>query len=546
MEHPKLLVVDDEKTIGEVFERALGKRGYQVHAVQDAGRVLKEIESDFFNIIIVDLKMPGIDGVQLLRRIKQINPYIEVIIITGYGTPQSAVSAIKLGAFDYVTKPFDIIEIEKTIKNCLERQRRAIENIELKELVAFSEVSKTITSMRNVDELLEVILVSAIQVTKARRGSLFLLNEDRDELFLKSSRGFRKDSITEGAIPFNRVASNWLAIRGQPVVVNNTEERLDFSGRENAWASFICFPMASVPLMFHGKILGVVNVCQKDTGDSFTDRDLTLLSVLASEAAIAIENARLYKQLQDKISELEDTISRLNQTQAELIQSEKLASIGRLAAGIVHEICNPLNVISGRVQLLLMDAQRDTHLADSLRIIEEYVSRTSRIANSLLKFARPNQPKISELDINQQLQETIALLEDRFTAKNIRIERDLSHSLPHVSGDKQQFQQVFLNIMLNAEQAMPEGGILKISTRELPQEHCIEIAFSDTGEGIPEENIDNIFDPFFTTKENGTGLGLSVSYGIVKMHKGTIDVQSRQGEGSTFLIKLPVIDTNQR
>jgi signal transduction histidine kinase len=261
---------------------------------------------------------------------------------------------------------------------------------------------------------------------------------------------------------------------------------------------------------------------------------------LASQAAIAIQNARLYKQLQNKIDELENTLNRLNQAQAQLIHSEKLASVGRLAAGIVHEICNPLNVISGHAQMLLMDVDKDTAFAKSLRIIDDYVSRTSRIANNLLKFARPSQPQVSALEVNQVIEEILSFLENRIFLKNIKIVKHLTPSLPHIFGDSQQLQQIFLNMILNAEQAMPEGGNLIISTKLTPEKDFVEISFKDTGCGIPKQNIDKIFDPFFTTKEGGTGLGLSVSYGIIKVHKGTIDVESKEGEGSTFTIKLPV------
>jgi DNA-binding response OmpR family regulator len=350
MVKPRLLVVDDEETICQVFERTLGKKNYDVLTTQDPERALSELEENFFNLLIVDLKMPGIDGIQLLKKIKEINPYIEVIVITGFGTLQTAVSAIKLGAFDYITKPFNISEIEKIIERCLERQKRAIQHIELKELVAFFEVSKTITSTRNLDELLEKILDSAVQVTNAKRGSLMLIDEERNELNVKSF-GSINGTNKEIRFPLNREISNWIALREKPSLINNIKDDTWFGNViefENYLKPFINPPLASTPLVFQGKILGIVNVCQKLDEGVFTKRDLTLLTVLASQAAIAIQNARLYKQLQNKIDELENTLNRLNQAQAQLIHSEKLASVGRLAAGIVHEICNPLNVISGQ------------------------------------------------------------------------------------------------------------------------------------------------------------------------------------------------------
>lgn len=542
VDRPRLLVVDDEETICQVFERTLGRKNYEVRTTQDANAALSEMEEKFFNLLIVDLKMPGIDGIQLLRKIKEINPYVEVIIITGYGTPHTAASAIKLGAFDYLTKPFNIIEVEKIIEKCLERQKRAIENIELKELVAFFEISKTITSTWNLDDLLEKIMTAAVQITKARQGSLLLFDEERLGLSLKSLHGI--SGINKGVkLPLRRDMSEWLAVDGKSLLINKIRdggwiERMGWLGNE--LRLLISIPFASAPLMFQGSVLGVINVCQKPSEEDFTERDLTLLNVLASQAAIAIQNAKLYTQLQNKIDELEQTIKMLNQMQAQLIHSEKLASVGRLAAGVVHEICNPLNVISGHTQLLLMDIEKDSPLIKPLRIIEEYVSQISKIANNLLKFAKPGQLQATTLNVNEVLEQTLSLVENRIFLKNIKIENNLSPSLPRVFGDGQQLKQVFLNMILNAEQAMSGGGDLTISTKLTPEENSIEISFKDTGCGIPQQNIDKIFDPFFTTKEGGAGLGLSVSYGIIKVHKGAIDVKSREGEGSTFTIKLPV------
>ncbi|MFH1678430.1 MAG: response regulator [Candidatus Omnitrophota bacterium] len=548
MINPKLLVVDDEEAVGQVFQRALGKKNFEVHVIQDAKQALEEIEKNFFNLLIVDFKLPGMNGVELLKKIKEINPYIEVIIITGYGTTQSAVNAIKLGAFDYIDKPFDIVEIERKIKACLERQKRAIENIELKELVAFFEVSKTITSLISLDDLLKKILDSAIYVTKSERGILLLIDDVKKELIIKSSREF--NGLNTGMkFPLNNVISDWLGEHAKPLLIDNQKSD-DWFCKENELcrhlSSFISPPLASTPLVFQDKILGIVVVSAKISREGFTLRDLTLLNVLASQAAISFENAKLYSRLQNKIDELEQTIKTLNQTKAQLIQAEKLASVGRLAAGVVHEICNPLNVISGRAQLMLMDIEEDSPFRSSLRIIEDYVSRTSRIANNLLKFAKPNRLQVSELDVNGLLADVLNLLENRLVLKNVKVINEFSPSLPRICGDAGQLQQVFLNMILNAEQAMPDGGDLVIRTSPASDNSFIEASFRDTGYGISEEDIDKIFDPFFTSKEGGTGLGLSVSYGIIKKHKGDISVESKQGQGSIFIVKLPAIEVSQQ
>jgi signal transduction histidine kinase/DNA-binding response OmpR family regulator len=548
MDLPRLLVVDDEETVCQVFERTLGKKNYEVQTTQNANKALEEIKQSFFNLMIIDLKMPGMDGIQLLKRIKKLNPYIEVIILTGFGTTDTAVSAMKLGAFDYITKPFNFKEIEKIIQKCLEKQKLTLENVELKELIALFETSKIIVSTRNLDDLLEKILDSSIQVTKAKKGSLLLVDEKNRELKIKSARGLKADIIASTKLFVGEGISGWVAREGKPVLVTNIEQDKRFKKTNDPkyeTKSFMSAPLVSVPFVFQGKVLGVVNVSDKISGEAFTKRDLTLLSVLTSQGAIAIENAKLYSQLQNKVKELEQSIKGLNQAKEQLIRSEKLVSIGRLASGIVHEICNPLNVISGHVQLLMMDIEKDSSLIKSLKIIEDNVARTSRIANNLLKFAKPSQLEISILDVNQLLEEALSMVAKRIYLKNIKMVKNFASSLPDIFGDSQQLQQVFLNIILNAEQSMSDGGDLIISTNSTPEKNFVEISFQDTGCGIPQCNINRIFDPFFTAKQGGRGLGLSVSYGIIKMHKGTIDVESKEGEGSTFTIKLPVTEVSQ-
>jgi len=232
----------------------------------------------------------------------------------------------------------------------------------------------------------------------------------------------------------------------------------------------------------------------------------------------------------------------LHQTaQQQIGQSEKLASIGRLAAGIAHEINNPLTGVLTFAHLLKQKENMVEEDRHDLDVIIRETTRVREIVRGLLDFARQSPPAKEALAINDVIQRTMKLIRSQKEFRNVRIEEALDPKLPPVLGDKNQLQQIFLNLALNACEAMPEGGTLTIET--FAAGGSVHILFKDTGTGIKKEHMDKIFDPFFTTKPvgKGTGLGLSVSYGTVQQHSGTIKVESEEGTGTTFMIALPLV-----
>ncbi|MBN2321047.1 MAG: response regulator [Acidobacteria bacterium] len=236
--------------------------------------------------------------------------------------------------------------------------------------------------------------------------------------------------------------------------------------------------------------------------------------------------------------------------QQQLIQSEKLSAIGELISGIAHELNNPLTGVMGYSQLLQLREDLDSRAKENLHKINNLALRCQKIVQNLLSFARKQKPERTLTDVNDILEKTVELRSYEFQVNNIEIRRDLNRRIPRTIADAHQLQQVFLNILTNAEQAMLESsgkGILTIRTRTDDPESHIIIEIKDDGPGIPESHLNRIFDPFFTTKEvgKGTGLGLSLSYGMIKEHGGNIYVQSRLNEGSTFFVELPIITSLQ-
>jgi len=242
---------------------------------------------------------------------------------------------------------------------------------------------------------------------------------------------------------------------------------------------------------------------------------------------------------------VEERTRELKEMQSHLIQSEKLASLGKLAAAIAHEINNPLTSILINTHLMLEKTEKNNTFYENLSLIADETSRCSGIVKGLLEFSRQNPPQMSYADINEITEHTIKILENQVAFQNIKIIKKLSADLPQIKLDKDKIKQIIWNFMINASEVMPEGGVLIITSQLSEDKKYIQISFEDNGVGIPKENINKIFDPFFTTKSGGTGLGLAVSYGIIQQHQGKIEVKSDPGYGSVFTVYLPVKDKNK-
>jgi two-component system NtrC family sensor kinase len=255
---------------------------------------------------------------------------------------------------------------------------------------------------------------------------------------------------------------------------------------------------------------------------------------------LKIANANLLQWGKTLEKRVEERTKELREMQDYLIRSEKLASLGKMAAGIAHEINNPLTSILINTHLMLEKCEKKDPDCENLTLIADETSRCAQIVKGLLEFARQNPPEKTKSDINELIDRTTQLLENQASFQNVKIIKNLEAGLPQIQLDKTKIQQVFWNLMLNACAAMPKGGNLTIISRLDDDRKYVEIVFIDTGVGIPRENINKLFDPFFTTKSSGTGLGLAVSYGIIQQHDGKIEVKSEVGQGSVFTVKLPV------
>jgi two-component system NtrC family sensor kinase len=254
------------------------------------------------------------------------------------------------------------------------------------------------------------------------------------------------------------------------------------------------------------------------------------------------QSRRLYSRLDKSHRELKISHDELEQAQRQLIQSEKLASLGQLAAGVAHELNNPLGTITLFSSMLKKDLPENERWEKDITLIIQEAERAAKIVKDLLSFSRETKLKPGLVNINSIIEEAVSLLTERSLFRNIQVKQELKASIPTTFADPDLLKQVFFNIILNGAQAMEGSGVLTIRSQSLNGNSTIEIQIEDTGKGIADNDRSRLFDPFFTTKEKGTGLGLALVYGIVSKHKGTIDVESELGKGTTFFINMPVLN----
>jgi signal transduction histidine kinase/CheY-like chemotaxis protein len=317
----------------------------------------------------------------------------------------------------------------------------------------------------------------------------------------------------------------------QPVFSSDaeTDPRID----RGTFAQFPHRSLLFVPMIVRDELIGGHFVLWWTQRHGFTPEELRLVEGISRQAALAIENARLYEGVKKQMVELK-------QTQAQLVQSTKLAAIGELAANVAHEINNPLTTVLGFASYLVEQVPSGQPMRDELDLILEEATRARDIVRDLLNFSRQRDFEPESADLNGVLDQTLGMVRRQGTLENISVDEDYASGLPRVEVDVQRMKQVFLNVINNAVYAMRErGGTLTVRTGL--DDGWVRVEFADTGTGIAPDHLDKIFDPFFTTKPevSGTGLGLSVSLGIVQSHGGTIEVASTVGEGSTFRIRLP-------
>ena len=507
----KVLVIDDEEGIRRVMSIALTDEGYEVLTAEDGENGIQLCRQASPHIVITDIRMPGIDGIEVLKRVKEDDPNKEVIVVTAFGEMEIAIRALQLDASDFITKPINDQALFVALERAKERytNRKELQDyttlIEEKWINTAEELARTFNFQNN---LIESSIDGILGLD--RDGKVIIFNKSLEKML-----GYLKDEVHA-----KMALEQFFPIGTAERLINDLySEEYGGKNRLSLYETHLIDKAGNkVPVQLSAAVLFQEN---KEIGMVCFFRDLR-------------EIRRLEEQFADR---------------TRLLQQDKMVSLGRLAASVVHEINNPLAGILNYIRLMIkvlkrgaLDQEYMEKFQRYLGLIESETSRCSKIVSNLLAFSRQSKLEFSEMDINELLQRCIMLSEHKLTLQNIRIQTLLDPKLPKLLGDFNQIQQCVINLIFNAADAMPEGGTLALVSALDANKRVVEIRVEDTGHGIPARDLPFIFDPFYTTKVEGKGLGLGLStvYGIVDRHKGAISVESEVGKGSVFIIKLPL------
>lgn len=529
---PLVLVADDEINTTIMLQHIFEREGYRVEKVNNGIAALEMAKTLHPDLILLDILMPGMNGFEVLRQLREDEATKEIptILITANARqPADVARGLTLGADDYIYKPFAHQELVARAESKI-HARRLKEALERRtqELSALLDVSESLNQHYEDDDLLDEILVLLNRLLPNDITLIIRVNE-LGEITQKNAQN-NVDGISLDTDLLGELAEKILYL-SHPVLSPPDPLPMDIPGVQSAL-------VASLKHSNH-----TVGALALISFSSIYDEDqLRLFTGITRQAALAMRNAQLYAIQLNYATHLGDMVDaktdELKSAQQMLIRSEKLASIGHMAASLAHEINTPLMPIKLGLEdfMAQLDELNVPVDREGVDIIQESIDRIQRIIRRLLDFARNTDPDSQELDVSHILDGIIKLNHKFFEHSRIAIQSDLA-SLPSIYGSKDQLEQVFMNLTLNAQAAMPDGGTLWIKSAELNDEIIIE--FKDTGSGIPQENLSKIFDPFFSTKPNGTGLGLFVSYGIIQAHHGNIEVYSVLDEGTHFIIHIP-------
>jgi len=381
-----------------------------------------------------------------------------------------------------------------------------------------SEFSRTLTELVELDEVAKTTVHFITQALHVDSVAFFFLKNEMNEYRPIFGTPPHDEMIYSSQHPFvKRMESNGRAVdlehlRGSEGEVEEIDDLI-----EKGW-------VVVAPIFLKERLLGFILSGKKRSEKDYTVEELELLEAFSNQTALAISRALIYREmsLKDK----------------QIMQAEKMAAIGELAAGIAHEIRNPLGIISGSAETVRKHEDRKIREEMTNYILEES-KRINRLINTFLDFARPKEPKLVSCDLREILEKTLLLLSPQANTLGVEIQKEIPQKLLPVSIDPDRMRQAFTNLGVNALEAMPQGGVLKVTVLENAKDKIV-LRFSDTGKGIPKEAQAKVFDPFFTTKEGGTGLGLSIVHRIIAQHGGDISVEGEEGRGSIFTIALPL------
>jgi two-component system cell cycle sensor histidine kinase/response regulator CckA len=527
----RILIVDDIAENLFMLEALLEEFGYSVESAINGKDALEKLHIEKFDLIISDILMPVMDGFTFCRTVKgdeRLQKIPLVFYTSTYKDETAETLALKLGANRFVQKPIDpnkFLDIIRNLLNDLDKGRLTSDVT----VVEDNEEKLKLYSECIVKKLEEKVLGLEKEITshKLTQGKL-----KESEVKFRTVCTTANDAIiiedNDGNISYwNKAAERIFGYSAEEIVGRQLQEIIipDKLYKDYSRGFKVFLETGQGPGI--GKTIELIAINKKRIEFPI---ELSLAGVNMHGKRHAIGIVR--------------DITERKKIEEQLRISKKIASLGRLTAGVFHEILNPVNIISSHVQLLLMTAEKGSTAEEDLRSIQEEIERIVKISDGLLKYSRKAKHLVEKNDINSLLEKTMSIAENEMKLDDINFIRELEDKLPKITANSDELRQVFLNLLTNARDAMPDGGTITISTRRIQKggNLFVSIRFMDSGCGIPKENLESAFDPFFTTKKEGrgTGLGLSTSFETIERYGGTMSIDSKEGEGATVIIDLPV------
>jgi PAS domain S-box-containing protein len=503
----KILIVDDEPRMCESLKILLNNNGYEVHTSNDGHEAIKCLAENDFDLVLLDIVLPDMDGFQVMDFINQQHPDTMVIIITGHISMESTLKALRKGAYDYIKKPFESEELLTKGKNAINQKILTCENRYINKKLQESEKRYRYLIQNSPD----------IIYTLDKKGNFTFISDVVEHL-----TGIKAEQL---------IGKHYTSI-----IYEKDLEKAHFFFNERRTAERVSRGELRIKV---GKDNNRFDLCEV----KYLTMELKSTGIYDRPTSEKAQYLGAYGVLRD--------ITDRKRLEAQLQHAQRMESLGTLSGGIAHDFNNLLMAIQGNISLMLLGMDSSNHNYQKLKDIEIYVQRGANLTKQLLGFARGGKYEVKPTDLNKVIENQNRMF--GLTQKQINIHNKYEENLWTVEVDQKQMELVLLNLYINASQAMPSGGDLYISTENLiidedsinhyntrPGKY-VKISVTDTGIGMDKATQQRIFDPFFTTKDigKGTGLGLASVYGIIKNHEGFITVKSKKDEGSTFSIYLP-------
>jgi signal transduction histidine kinase len=516
----RILVVDDEKHVLLTLQAILQEDGYRVDVAADGTEALEALHSSHYDLVLTDLKMPGVDGLSVLAEVQKCSPTTVTIMMTGYGSVGSAIEAVHFGAYEYLLKPMEVPELKQAVRRSLERKR-------LSEVDSLYRVSSAVTTSFDKEKI-------AQEVEAAARGVLALA----------SARliTFGRDGIAETEPELASILSERLfatALESGACITNREcPSPLLQWAETNGIRSF-----AVVPGIGNGRLRCVLFAHNNHESYDFHSPALRYMQALAGQSALALANASLFAQLHQNNLELESA-------------NRKLRELDRLRSQFLsiatHELRTPLTIIMG-YNSMLSDSLEDRATPEEKELLGESVSacqRLIRMVNSMLDMTQIESGKLrmifEETDLTAMINNVVGLFQTEAAKKGIHLGLEIPARMPRLILDCDRIEQVVINLVGNALKFTNQGGDVRIALRYSSESETVQVAVIDTGVGIAMEDQELIFDEFAQLQKRangspreGTGLGLAIVKRIVEAHSGAITVESAPGKGSIFTLTLP-------